>query len=217
MKIKTNEIQKDNDLFDIPRDSCSDVFSWVLKASLWPISPGISSRRTFNPCFASSSAVLIEASDVQILEAEWNSGEDCKCTAEGGLKKGWTPIEIGTKIKSLNDLKQAGKQKQCYLGIRSFFTSLTTYMQKSLAFQKLLIEAFLCLHPDQKTGIRSIQKIRVVRSSLPCGKPEEFTFLTDEWEHMQKQISHKNGYRRKMEHLSELFNTGNKFCSWSLH
>ena len=26
-KIKTNEIQKDNDLFDISRDICSDVFS----------------------------------------------------------------------------------------------------------------------------------------------------------------------------------------------
>ena len=31
---------------------------------------------------------------------------------------------------------------------------------------------------------------------------------------MQKQISQKNGYRRKMEHLSKLINTGIKSCSW---
>ena len=42
-------------------------------------------------------------------------------------------LEIGTKTrKAINDLKKVGKLKQCYLGIRSFFTSITTYMQKSL-------------------------------------------------------------------------------------
>ena len=82
-------------------------------------------------------------------------------------------LEIGTKTrKAINDLKQVGKHKQFYLGIRCFFTSVTTYMQKSLALRNLLIEALACLHPDQKTGIRSIQKIRVVGSSLPCVKPE---------------------------------------------
>ena len=91
-------------------------------------------------------------------------------------------LEIGMKTrKAINDLKQVGKQKQCYFGIRSFFTSVTTYMQKSLALRNLLIEALACLHPDQKTGIRSVQKIRVVGSNLPCVKPEELTFLTDEW------------------------------------
>ena len=54
-------------------------------------------------------------------------------------------------------------------------------MQKSLALRNLLIEALACLHPDQKTDIRSIQKIRVVGSSLLCVKPEELTLLTDEW------------------------------------
>ena len=91
-------------------------------------------------------------------------------------------LEIGTKTrKAINDLKQLGKQKQCYLGIRSFFTTVTTYMQKSLALRNLLLEALAYLNPNQKTGIRSIQKIRVVGSSLPCVKPEEFTLLTDEW------------------------------------
>ena len=90
-------------------------------------------------------------------------------------------LEIGTKTREvINDLQQVGKQKQFYLVIRSFFTSVTTYMQKSLALGHLLIEAFACLHPDQKTGIRSIQKIRVVGSSLPCVKPK-LTLLTDEW------------------------------------
>ena len=89
-------------------------------------------------------------------------------------------IDMRTR-KARNDLKQVGKQKQCYLGIKSFFTSATTYMQKSLALRYLLTEVLACLHPDQKTGIRSIQKIRVVGRSLPCVKPVELTLLTDEW------------------------------------
>ena len=52
-------------------------------------SPDISSRRTFNLCFVSKYAASVEAGHVQILEAEWNSGEDCKWTAEVGLKKRW--------------------------------------------------------------------------------------------------------------------------------
>ena len=49
-------------------------------------------------------------------------------------------LEIGTEtITAINDLKQVGKQKQCYFGIRSFFTSVSTYMQKSLALRNLLI------------------------------------------------------------------------------
>ena len=52
-------------------------------------------------------------------------------------------LEIGTKTrKAINDLKQVGKQKQCYLGIRSFFKSVTTYVQKLLALRNLLIEAY---------------------------------------------------------------------------
>ena len=91
-------------------------------------------------------------------------------------------LEIGTKTrKAINDIKHIGKQKQCYLGLSSFFTGVTTYIQKSLALRNLLIEALACLHPDQKTGIRSSQKLRVVESSLPCVKPEELTLLTDEW------------------------------------
>ena len=61
---------KDNDLFDISRDSFSDEFCGVFKACLRPISADMSSRRTFNPCFASSYTAFIKASDVQILEAE---------------------------------------------------------------------------------------------------------------------------------------------------
>ena len=91
-------------------------------------------------------------------------------------------LEIGTNTrKPINDLKQVGKQKQCYLVIRPFFISVTTYMQKSLALRNLLNEALACLHPNQKTDIRSNWKIKVVGSSLPCVKPEELTLLTDEW------------------------------------
>ena len=210
------EIQKDNDFFDISRDSCSNVFSWVFKASLWSISAGISSRRSFNPCFASSYAASIEASDVQILEAELNLGEAVSELLKLDSKKVELQLkddelEMSTKTRNaINDLKQVGKQKQCYLRIRSFFTSVTTYMQKSLALRKLLIEALACLQPDQKTGIRSIQKLR------ECVKPEELTLLTDEWRVYAEKDIPQEWVQRKMEHLSELINTGIKFCSWRL-
>ena len=37
-------------------------------------------------------------------------------------------------------------------------------------------------HPDKKTKIISVQRIRTIGSSLPCIKPEELTVLIDEWE-----------------------------------
>ena len=43
------------------------------------------------------------------------------------------------------------------------------------------IEALTCLHPEEKTKVISVQKIRKVGNSLPCVKPEELTVLTDEW------------------------------------
>ena len=72
-------------------------------------------------------------------------------------------------------------QKQCYLGIRTFFTETLTYMQKLLALRNQLIEALTCLHPAEKAKITSVEKIRKVGDSLPCIKPEELTVLTDEW------------------------------------
>ena len=117
-------------------------------------------------------------------------------------------LEPGTKTrKALNDLKQVGKQEKCYLDIRSILTSVTTYIQKSLALRNLLIEALACLHPDQKTGIRSVQKIRVVGSSLPCVKPEELTLLTDEWrvyaetDIPQKWLQKEDGTPVRTDHL----------------
>ena len=74
-------------------------------------------------------------------------------------------LEIGLPTRqAVNDVKNSGMQKQCYLGIRTFFT-----------------EALTCLHPAEKAKITSVEKIRKVGDSLPCIKPEELTVLTDEW------------------------------------
>ena len=40
-------------------------------------------------------------------------------------------LDVGNE-KAINDLKQSGKQRQCFLGIRSFFTTVVAYMQKSV-------------------------------------------------------------------------------------
>ena len=91
-------------------------------------------------------------------------------------------LEIGLPTRqALNDMKNSGIQKQCYLGIRTYFTETLTYMQKSLALRNPQIEALACLHPVEKAKITSVEKIRTVGDSLPCIKPEELTVLTDEW------------------------------------
>ena len=87
-------------------------------------------------------------------------------------------LEIGLPTRqALDDVKNRRMQKQCYLGIRTFFTETLTYMQKSLALRNPLIEALTCLHPAEKAKITSVEKIRKVGDI----KPEERTVLTDEW------------------------------------
>ena len=81
-------------------------------------------------------------------------------------------IGVGTR-KAINELKHSGKQRHCYLGIRSFFTSVISYMQKSLELNNSFVEALRCLHPDERDKEASIQKIRVVGNSLPCVKTEK--------------------------------------------
>ena len=91
-------------------------------------------------------------------------------------------LDIGDETKNgINDLKQSGKQRQCYLGIRSFFTTVIEYMQKSLELKNPLLEALSCLQPKQRTKGLSVQKIRLVGSQLPSVNSEELTLLTDEW------------------------------------
>ena len=91
-------------------------------------------------------------------------------------------LDVGNEIKkAVNDFKQSGKQRQCFLGIRSFFTAVVAYMQKSLELRNPLVEAMSCLQPEQRTKDSSLQKIRLVGSQLPCVKPEEVILLTDEW------------------------------------
>ena len=91
-------------------------------------------------------------------------------------------LDVGNETKkAVNDLKQSGKQRQCFLGIRSFFTTVVAYMQKSLELRNPLVEAMSCLQPQQRSKDSSLQKIRLVGSQLPCVKPEEVMLLTDEW------------------------------------
>ena len=91
-------------------------------------------------------------------------------------------LDIGKETrKAISDLKQSGKQSQCFLGIRSFYITLIAYIQKSLELRNPLVEAISCLHPEQRTKAASVQKIRVLASYLPSVKSEELILLTDEW------------------------------------
>ena len=91
-------------------------------------------------------------------------------------------LEIGLPTRqALNDVKNSGMQKECYLGIRTFFTETRTCMQKSLAFRNPLIEAHTCFYSAAKAKSTSVEKIRKVGDSLLCIKPEELAVLTDEW------------------------------------
>ena len=57
-------------------------------------------------------------------------------------------LEIGVPARqALKDVRNSGRQGQCYLGIRSFFMQIIAYMQKSLELNNPLIEALTCLSP----------------------------------------------------------------------
>ena len=126
-----------------------------------------------------------EANDVSVSEAKGTTEENCSRTIELDMKHSDSQLkdsglEIGLPSRqALNDVKNSGMQKQCYL--RTFFTETLTCMQKSLALRNPLTEALTCLHPAEKAKITSVEKIRKVGDSLPCIKPEELTVLTDEW------------------------------------
>ena len=49
-------------------------------------------------------------------------------------------------------------------------------MHKSLELNNPLIEALTCLHPEEKTEVTSVQKIRKLGNSVPCVKPEDILF-----------------------------------------
>ena len=79
-------------------------------------------------------------------------------------------IGVGTR-KAIKELQHSGKQRQCYLGIRSFFSSVISYMQKSLELNNSLVEALRCLYRNERDKETSIQKMRV-GNSLPCVRNE---------------------------------------------
>ena len=184
-----------------------------------------SNRRTFNPCFALRYAASIEASDVQILEAEWNSGEDCKWTAEVGFKKGGTPIErwwIRNWYKNQKSYKwpkaswESRSNVILVLGLSSQVSQLPCRSPWHLG--TYLLKLLLVFTQIQKTGIRSVQKKRVVGSSLLCVKPEELTSF-DIW----VESICRNRYPTRMG-TGGRWNTcqnwsilESKFFSWRLH
>ena len=68
-------------------------------------------------------------------------------------------LEIGLPIRqALNGVKNNGIQKQCYPGIRTFFTETLTYMQKSLVLRNPLIEALTCLHPVKRLRLHQLRR-----------------------------------------------------------
>ena len=87
------EIQKDNDLFDISRDSCFDVFSWVFKASLWPIFPDISIGRTFIHVLHQAMLHLLKQVMFRFLKQNEIQGKTVSELLKLDSKKGGTPIE----------------------------------------------------------------------------------------------------------------------------
>ena len=76
-------------------------------------------------------------------------------------------LEIGDAAKKcIKEVKNPGKQKQCYLDIRSFFTTVISYLQKSLELNNTIVEAMQCLYPGEKEKATSIQKIGAVGKEL---------------------------------------------------
>ena len=175
-----------NDFANIPRDYGATLFLGICETNLWQISKKLPSRRTFNtqslPMVLLLKQMMSQFLKPKVLQKK-TVAELLKLDmkhSDSQLKD--SELEIGLPTKqALNDVKNSGMQKQCYLGIRTFFTETLTYMQKSLALRNPLIEALTCLDPAEKAKITSVEKIRKVGDSLPCIKPEELTVLTDEW------------------------------------
>ena len=116
-------------------------------------------------------------------------------------------LDIGKETrKAISDLNQSGKQRQCFLGIRSFYITIIAYMQKSLELRNQLVEAISCLQPEQRTKAASVQKIRVLGSYLPSVKSEELILLTDEWriyaeiDILQDWIQKEDGSVARVDH-----------------
>ena len=114
-------------------------------------------------------------------------------------------------------MKNPGKQKECSLGIRSFFTTVISYLQKSLELNNTLVEAMQCLHPGEKEKATSIQKIRALGKELPYIKPEDLTVLTDEWRMYAEAEIPDEWLQDKGGKTVELTISGAKFFRWEPH
>ena len=72
------------------------------------------------------SRVIQKKTVVELLKLDMKHSDSQLKDSELG-----SPTRLPTR-QALNDVKNSGMQKQCYLGIRTFFTEILTYMQKSL-------------------------------------------------------------------------------------
>ena len=85
-----------------------------------------------------------EADDVQILKPKAIQKKSVAELPKLDVKKTDSQLkdnelEIGLPTRqALDDVTNAGKQKQCYLGIRSFFTETVAYMNLGIHYLKLL-------------------------------------------------------------------------------
>ena len=114
-------------------------------------------------------------------------------------------------------MKNHGKQKQCYLDIRSFFTTVISYLQKSLELNNTLVEAMQCLHLGEKEKATSIQKIRAVGKNCLVSNQKSWLYWQLNGECMLRLKFQMSGSRTKMERLFKLTISGAKFFKWEPH
>ena len=73
------------------------------------------------------------------------------------------------------------RQKECLMGIGSFFSKATAYLQDKLPYKNKVLKALPCLHPDLRAKASSERQIVVVATLLPCCDEDEVPLIVDEW------------------------------------
>ena len=127
-----------NDISHNIRDYSSSVFSRICEAFLWPVPSCVSSRRTINPCpvsicadglkkmisrFLKQRAILKKSMD-ELLKLDIKN-------VDIQLKDSEHEMSVPAR-QALKDVRNSGNQRQCYIGIRSFFLQTIAYIQKPL-------------------------------------------------------------------------------------
>ena len=141
------EIQEDYGHTDNPRDNCSALFPQEYKASLQQVPTDVSTEGPLIHILHQAMLDLLKQVMSRFLKQsvvkERLVNELSKVDSKNmdfQLKD--DELDVGNETKkAINDIKQSGKQRQCFLRIRSFFTTVVAYMQKSLEQKNPLVEA----------------------------------------------------------------------------